>query len=265
MSFSLFLRKFLFEGGEDSSDPGNVCHRASICIPPISPPGPGPATNFLVRSNLSSHEVDVDALVCCNDRATLSSSSKPRVSWGTVRTWAGVMDEGEDVLLHVYNLNNIASTLGLDIYHVGVEVFGCEVWYGTSGIRKCKPKSLDPQAYIQTVLAGQTTLSVEDVRLLVHELEGKWVGKRYRWLDFNCQSFALDFCKRLGVEDTIPREYVRHGDVADWARRAFVAAISSNPQEADQGIVPSTSKFSSCSDEMRKNHIEEQYITQLEI
>eukprot|EP00427_Karlodinium_veneficum_P036629 CAMPEP_0169279036 /NCGR_PEP_ID=MMETSP1016-20121227/54711_1 /TAXON_ID=342587 /ORGANISM="Karlodinium micrum, Strain CCMP2283" /LENGTH=163 /DNA_ID=CAMNT_0009366971 /DNA_START=55 /DNA_END=546 /DNA_ORIENTATION=- len=152
------------------------------------------------------------------------------------------MDEGEDVLLHVYNLNSFASSLGFDIFHVGVEVFGCEVWYGTGGVRKCKPKSLDPEAYMQSVLAGQTTLSVDEVRRLVLELEGTWLGTNYRLLDYNCQSFAIEFCKRLGVEDSIPREYVRHGDVADWARKAFVAAIIPNPQEAQQGTVCDTNE-----------------------
>lgn len=55
--------------------------------------------------------------------------------------------------------------------------------------------------------------------------ELEWPGEDYRLLDFNCQTFALELCNRLGVQDSIPQEYVRHGDVADWMRRSLTSAV----------------------------------------
>jgi hypothetical protein len=136
-----------------------------------------------------------------------------------------VFEQPNEVFLHIYHFNSITSSLGLDIFHVGVEVCGCEVWYGASGVKKCRPSSLDPQAFMQTVPVGLTTLNVEQVKSLVEALEEEWPGEDYRLLDFNCQTFAIEFCRRLGLEDAVPEEYVRHGDVTEWAKRSLMSAV----------------------------------------
>mmetsp|Transcript_108324 Transcript_108324/g.170839 ORF Transcript_108324/g.170839 Transcript_108324/m.170839 type:complete len:675 (+) Transcript_108324:92-2116(+) len=190
------------------------CRRARACKPPVSSPGPGPATQGSSQGNAISR-----------GGSKKSTIPKQKVHWGTVALMDDINDEPQDVFLQIYNFNSITGSLGLSIFHVGVEVYGCEVWYGASGVRKCLPKSLDPKAYVRSVFAGQTKLSLEQVCSLVEDLESEWSGERYRLLDFNCQTFASEFCKLLGLRDSVPHEYVRHGDVADWALRSFVSAI----------------------------------------
>jgi hypothetical protein len=189
------------------------CKSARARKPPLSLPGPGPATQ------VGDAETQGNAKL-------RRSLGKQRVHWGDVRTLNDdLIDEPQDVFLQIYNFNSFTGSLGLGIFHVGVELYGCEVWYGSSGVRKCLPKSLDPDAHVRTVPVGQTWYSPDQVRSLVKELEGKWLGECYRILDFNCQTFAHEFCKLLGLSDNVPHEYVKHGDVADWAVRSFVRAM----------------------------------------
>lgn len=121
------------------------------------------------------------------------------------------------VRLHVYDLEVmlmestwISAVSGVPIYHLGLEVFQLEWCYGAEGIFSVWPGSFDEQRHRKTVFLGYTKLTIPEVLALLCELHGVWKGDDYRLVGFNCQTFVLEFAKRLGLaEDCIPKEYLR--------------------------------------------------------
>lgn len=146
------------------------------------------------------------------------------------------------VFLQVYHFHSMTKSLGLPIFHVGVEVGGCEVSFGTSGVRRNRPRSLQQFAHIKTVQLGRTLLSAEEVTAVVDELSLKWPGEDYNLLHFNCQTFAIEFVTRLGLEDRLPVEYVSYSNLFDLGMRALGGASRLTPRDNSAG-----SKVTMCS------------------
>jgi len=122
------------------------------------------------------------------------------------------------VTLRVYNLgkssevrhiNRILRALGTGAFHCGVEVYGREWSYrgnssSATGVFSCRPCECDRHSYYESMPMGSTTLSEDDVLLLVKQLEKEWLGTYYNVLTHNCCHFSELFCRCLGVADIPP-------------------------------------------------------------
>jgi len=124
-----------------------------------------------------------------------------------------------NVFLHIYDVsgegvvaqvNEVFRGIGTGAFHAGVEVLGQEWSYGQaprgeSGIILCKPRRNPCHRFRESLHMGQTTLSDEQVRVLLAQMHGEWLGADYDLLSRNCCHFSDAFCRRLGV-----------GSAPDW-------------------------------------------------
>jgi len=116
----------------------------------------------------------------------------------------------------VYDFSSVTSKIGLPLFHIGVEVCEREVAFGQKGIHFCFPGQYDPPKHKRVVLLGCTTLSAMQVGCLVKDLQLNWEAKGYSLIGNNCQTFAVDFCQRLGLaSNVIPKQY-RFFSGYDW-------------------------------------------------
>mmetsp|Transcript_130530 Transcript_130530/g.325639 ORF Transcript_130530/g.325639 Transcript_130530/m.325639 type:complete len:233 (+) Transcript_130530:215-913(+) len=162
-------------------------------------------------------------------------------------------DRRAPVLLHVYDTDVVSldskwlsSVSGVSIFHVGVEVHHQEYAFSTCGIVVHIPGNYNAKRHRLALPLGITLLSHRQVLQQLETLKNEWKGEHYRVVGFNCQTFAVQFCKRLGLNEMcIPQEYVRfaHGLLPQGMSDA-----EGNPTSAahDQGASPSAEEGNSC-------------------
>mmetsp|Transcript_19134 Transcript_19134/g.58275 ORF Transcript_19134/g.58275 Transcript_19134/m.58275 type:complete len:239 (+) Transcript_19134:113-829(+) len=146
---------------------------------------------------------------------TVPSLETPRAASKQGHAGGGMLCS-QPVLLHVYDICWLSSVLRMPFFHVGIEVCGTEVSFGETGIQLSWPGDFDPPLHRQTILLGRTSMGDEEVKDVLFDLQRKWDGKAYRLVGSNCQSFAIDFCERLGLtRNAIPQKYLRFA-VLPW-------------------------------------------------
>jgi len=111
------------------------------------------------------------------------------------------------VYLHVYDLHPLTRMAGLPLYHTGVEVHECECAYGSKGLQWVHPGCYMPR-HREAVYLGPTHLTAKQVVELTRTLAEEWRGCDYHLLKNNCQTFSVEFCRRLGVPKAIPEEFL---------------------------------------------------------
>lgn len=138
--------------------------------------------------------------------------------------WDGGATEPEVVRLNVYDLtrwrfveayNRRVLPLGAGVFHVGIEVFGCEYQFGFrsegTGVTKSKPGKDSSHRFRGSINLGRTRLTKTEVEAIVLELAKEWRGRHYNVLRRNCAHFAHITAQRLGVKplpdwvDQLPR------------------------------------------------------------
>jgi len=131
-----------------------------------------------------------------------------------------LLNTGEVVLLHVYDLNNrfrrankVTSRGRVAVggaFHAGVEVFGSEWSYGCYGVDASAPRAVhgNPHTYCCTISLGRTLLDRTAFATLAWSMCQQWRGADYELFGRNCCSFASELCRRLGVQP-----------VPDWVSR----------------------------------------------
>mmetsp|Transcript_30516 Transcript_30516/g.87149 ORF Transcript_30516/g.87149 Transcript_30516/m.87149 type:complete len:258 (-) Transcript_30516:181-954(-) len=142
------------------------------------------------------------------------------VAVGTLSGDERQADRRSHVFLHVYDTevarvesSFIKSIAGLSIYHVGVEVNRQEYCFSSDGILVGLPGKFDPRRHRLVVPLGNTGLSNRDVVDALQGLHKAFRAENYRLVGFNCQTFAVEFCKQLGLpSDCVPREYRRFAE-----------------------------------------------------
>jgi hypothetical protein len=171
-------------------------------------------------SDGSSSDEEVDRLASCSHTGILLEVMAPRCEGQQSNNAEGARTRvisdttaviGPDtVLLNVYDLESFRgankvlafaideSALG-GAFHAGVEIFGGEWSYGSSGVKCEQPRAADGHIYRCTVALGNTALSPREVATILHELCQAWRGHEYDLLSRNCCSFAAAFCGRLGA------------------------------------------------------------------
>jgi len=124
------------------------------------------------------------------------------------------------VLLNVYDLRqelqrvNEFSNFSMDIvamggaFHVAVEVFGSEWYYGTNGVECELPRTCEGHVYRCSVFLGRTSLSQHQFAEHMLQLCRTWRGRDYDVLARNCCCFADVLCDVLQVSP-----------IPDWADR----------------------------------------------
>ena len=109
------------------------------------------------------------------------------------------------VKLHIYDLPGLALGLNtclkgiLGIYHTGVEVHGREWSFSSNGIVECCPGGCAYPLYRESVTLGTTSLSEDEVKMLLHRFDSAWVAAEYHCIRRNCSDFSEALCVALGV------------------------------------------------------------------
>jgi len=115
----------------------------------------------------------------------------------------------EPVILNVYDMywiNEYTTSLGLGVFHSGVEIYGTEYAYGGhpfpfSGIFEINPRDADELGeqfqFRQSVHVGHTDFTEDDVKRIVAELGKDFRGDRYHLMNKNCNHFSGSFTQIL--------------------------------------------------------------------
>lgn len=112
------------------------------------------------------------------------------------------MGSREPVILNVYDMywiNEYTTSIGLGVFHSGVEVFGTEFAYGGhpfpfTGVFEISPRDHDELGdqfrFRQSIQIGCTDFTEEEVRRIVEELGNQFRGDRYHLMNNNCNHFS---------------------------------------------------------------------------
>uniref|UniRef100_A0A0N5AKP4 DUF862 domain-containing protein n=1 Tax=Syphacia muris TaxID=451379 RepID=A0A0N5AKP4_9BILA len=109
-----------------------------------------------------------------------------------------------------YWLNDYASSLGVGIYHSGIEVYGVEYAYGGhpfafSGVFENTPQDAEELGenfrFRESILLGETDFTAGDVRHMVQLLGHEYRGDKYHLISKNCNHFTSALAKTLTGKD----------------------------------------------------------------
>lgn len=119
----------------------------------------------------------------------------------------------EPVLLNIYDMfwiNDYTSSIGIGVFHSGVELYGVEYAYGghlfpLSGVFTIQPRDADDLGeqfkYKQSIQLGYTDFTREDLDRIIEELGKDFRGDRYHLINKNCNHFSTALTQLLVGKD----------------------------------------------------------------
>lgn len=70
---------------------------------------------------------------------------------------------------------------------------------GSQGITTIWPGTYDEKRHRCELEVGRTRLTNRQVLSMLSDMSDEWSGQKYRLVGYNCQTFAIAFCKALSL------------------------------------------------------------------
>eukprot|EP00760_Papus_ankaliazontas_P029515 PhM_4_TR4276/c0_g1_i1/m.31814 len=135
---------------------------------------------------------------------------------------------------------DIISSIGVGLYHSGVEVYDKEWSFGADLTNSCDKEmdgifDVEPRTCLTTfkcsVPLGTTAMTSEQVDALIESLKPQWKAITYHLLTRNCNCFTFELVSRLAPENALVAQY------PPWINRAASVGSKVVPEKLTASIL----------------------------